>query len=128
MDPEKLEEKILSALLNILGVPPDPKAQYEFLTDPPNIQTMTYLNPSQVNFVTIAEWCALDNPVEMQGLGRWSTELMQTMKSEKGRGIEALIRYEQSKRAPPSSSVNILGSLKEQAGKVSKKIKGDQEE
>lgn len=119
--------KMFDAILAKLGAPQDPKTQYEFLTDPPNIQTMTYLKPSQVTFVTVAEWCATDHPVAFSAFGTWSKELMESMKSEQGRGIDAVIRYEQSKRAPPSSpNVNVFSQAKEKAGKIKEKLKGSE--
>lgn len=125
-DLEQFEKKLLAAILNKLGLPPDPKVQYEFMTDPPNLQTMTYLKPSQVTFITLTEWSAHDHPIAFGSLKTWGKELMETMKSEKGRGIDAVINYERSKRAPSGSSVNVFSQLKEKAGRFKNKVKGDE--
>lgn len=127
MNPEEIEEKILGALLNMLGAPENPQSRYNFLTDPPNLQTMTRLKPSQINFVTVCEMSKHDHPIEFEALGTWSKELMETMISDKGGGREDIIKYEQSKRAVPQSSVNILSQMRERAEKVKQKVTGESE-
>lgn len=125
MDPKILEDKILGALLAMIGAPEDPQSRYNFLTNPPNIQTMTRLKPSQITFITVAEMSAHDHPIEFEGLGTWSRELMESMISEKGLGRDDIIKFEQSKRAVPQSSVNVLSQIKDGASKVKDKMKGD---
>lgn len=123
----EFEKKILAAVLHNLGLPPDPKVQYEFMTDPPQPQTMSVLKPSQVTFITLAKWTAEDHPTAFGCLDTWSKHLLLSTISLKGKGRDDIINYERSKRAPSGSSVNVISQLKEKAGKVKDKVKGDQD-
>jgi hypothetical protein len=126
MEIEEFKGKLLEALLNLIGAPDNPEQRYSFFSNPSNLQTTTRLTKSQITFVTVAEWCAKDHPVEFAALGNWSRELCESVISDGGAGRDDIIRYEQSKRAVPSSSVNILGSLRDKADKAKKKIKGEE--
>lgn len=125
-DIEQVERKILEAIPFLMGVPPDPRSQYEVIHNPPVLETMTYLKPSQVVFVSLANWSAKDEK-PFSCLKDWSRELMLSMKSEKGRGIDAVINLVKAQHAPSGSSVNVFSQLKEKAGKVKEKVTGGEE-
>lgn len=122
---KKLERKIAEGIPYLMGIPPDPRAQFQVLTDPPVKETMTYLKPAQVTFVTLAKVCAKDDePFKIYD--DVADELMLTMKSEKGRGIDALINFVRAQHETGSgSSVNIFSQMKEKAGKIKDKVKGE---
>lgn len=128
MDLEEFKSKLMGAILNIMGAPQDPKAQYEFMTDPPQKQTMSVLSPSQVTFITLAKWSAHDEPTAFKFFDTWADELLLTAISKDGRGRDDIIKYEQSKRAAPQSSVNVISALKDQVSKIKDKSEGKNNE
>lgn len=125
MDLDQFKEKLMGAILNILGAPADMKAQYEFMTNPPTKQTMSVLTPSQVTFVTLAKWSAIDEPVAFKFFDTWADQLLLTAISKDGGGRQDIIKYEQSKRAAPQSNVNVISALKDQVNKIKDKPEGN---
>jgi hypothetical protein len=125
-DIEAVERKILNAIPFRMGVPADPKTQYEVIHNPPVLETMTYLKPSQVVFVSLANWSAKDE-TPFSCLKDWARELMLSMKSEKGRGIDAVINLVKAQHAPSGSNVNVFSQLKDKAVKAKEKVTGSEE-
>jgi len=91
--------KRFSDFMKVLEGKEDARQKFNFLLNPDNKKTSSYLQGRQVEFIADANWFLKAYP-EFAPLKDLADEVSDSMISFEGKGVESVIRYEQASRQP----------------------------